>query len=319
MLSPNLMDLQAKANSLRPFIALLPLLALTGPVGHDAAASPAAGAGAQTHPDRPTIAALALPPPGLPPGLPAQARFPGANASGRESLIPGRQTANAGRPRGFYFTRAAYSGYGRGFGRGRPPWATDYPKADLQFLTVLQRLLPTLDVYGAEHPIRFSDPELRKYPFVYAVEVSNMDLSEEEVHGLRDYLQAGGFLFVDDFWGTREWEAFAYQLRRVLPGREIIDLPLDHPIFNTYYQIDKVVQVPVVRSACNGGPTYEQDGYVPAVRAILDDAGRIMVLISWNSDLVDAWEWAEQSCYPLEYSTYAFQLAVNTIVYAMSR
>lgn len=230
--------------------------------------------------------------------------------------------ANGARRHGFYFTRAMYSGYGGygGYGRrGRGAWATDFPKADLQFLTVLRRLLPTIDVYGSEHPLSFADPELRKYPYVYAVEVSNMQLDQAEVEGLRNYLLAGGFLFVDDFWGTREWEAFEYQLRRIFPDRAIIDLPLDHPIFTTYYEIDEIVQVPVVNRACSGGPTWEQDGYVPAVRAVLDDAGRVMVLISWNSDLGDAWEWAEQSCYPLEYSTYAFQLAVNTIVYAMSR
>jgi hypothetical protein len=230
--------------------------------------------------------------------------------------------ANDGRRHGFYFTRAIYGsgwdGGRRGWGRGRA-WATDFPKADLQFLTVLQRLLPTLDADQQENPVGLTDPNLRRFPYVYAVEVGNMDLNEEEVTGLRNYLLAGGFLFVDDFWGSREWEAFAYQLARVFPDRPIVDLPLDHPIFNTYYEIDKVIQVPVVGSACSGGPTWERDGITPAVRAVLDDAGRVMVLISWNSDLGDAWEWAEQSCYPLEYSTYAFQLAVNTIVYAMSR
>ena len=136
---------------------------------------------------------------------------------------------------------------------------------------------------------------------------------------LRKYFDRGGFLMVDDFWGTREWEVFQQQIRRVLPGRAIVEIPLSHPIFHTYYDVAKVVQVPNVRNACRGGPTWEQDGYVPAVRGILDDNGRLMVLISWNSDLGDAWEWAEQACYPLEYSTYAFQLTVNTIVYAMSR
>jgi len=234
----------------------------------------------------------------------------------------GAQSASRVRPREFYFTRAVYGG-GGGYGgygrRGRNAWATDFPKADLQFLTVLPRLLPTLDVYASEHPVRFSDPELRHYPYVYAVEVSNLQLDTADVRGLRDYLLAGGFLFVDDFWGTREWEMFEYQLRRVFPDRAIIELPPDHPIFHTYYEIDKVVQVPNVDNICFRGQTWEQDGYDPHVRAVLDDAGRVMVLISWNSDLGDAWEWAEQSCYPLEYSTYAFQLAVNTIVYAMSR
>lgn len=224
--------------------------------------------------------------------------------------------ANGGRPRGFYFSRAMYGDGGRGW---RSAWATDYPKADLQFLTVLKRLLPTVDASPAEHPLSFTDPELRRYPYLYAVEVAHMSLGEDEVQALRTYLDAGGFLFVDDFWGSYEWAAFEAQIRRVFPDRPIVEIPLDHPIFTTYYDIEKVVQVPNVRNGCSGYGTSERDGTVPAIRGILDDEGRVMVLISWNSDLGDAWEWAEQSCYPLEYSTYAFQLTVNTIVYAMSR
>ncbi|HSJ15804.1 MAG TPA: DUF4159 domain-containing protein [Longimicrobiales bacterium] len=224
--------------------------------------------------------------------------------------------ANGERPRGFTFARAEYSGT-QGWRRGA--WATDYPKADLQFITVARRLLPTLDIYGAEHTVRFDEPSLRRFPFVYAVEVAHMELSEAEVAGLRDYLLAGGFLFVDDFWGTAEWAAFERQIRRVLPDRPIEDLPQDHPVFRTYYDIARIHQVPSIDNICRRGRTWERDGYEPAVRGISDDAGRLMVLISWNSDLGDAWEWAEQPCYPLELSTFAFQLGLNAIVYAMSR
>jgi hypothetical protein len=97
------------------------------------------------------------------------------------------------------------------------------------------------------------------------------------------------------------------------------EIPLSDPIFHTYYDIDKIEQVPNGPRICNGYPTYEQDGYTPHIRGIRDDEGRIMVLIDWNSDMGDAWEWAEQACYPLEYSTYAFQVMANAIVYAMSR
>lgn len=223
------------------------------------------------------------------------------------------------RARAFYFSRAVYSDRGRGRGGWGGTWATDYPKADVQFLTVLQRLLPTVDAHPAEHAILLTDPELRRYPYLYAVEVGYMALTDEEVAGLRQYLLAGGFLFVDDFWGTREWENFQQQLARVLPGRPVVELPQDHPVFTTYYQIDRVVQVPNVGNGCRGGGTSERDGTVPSVRGVFDDEDRLLVLISFNSDLGDAWEWAERACYPLEYSTYAFQLAVNTIVYAMSR
>jgi len=167
--------------------------------------------------------------------------------------------------------------------------------------------------------VALDDPELRRFPFLYAVEVGRMALTEAEVDGLRGYLLAGGFLVVDDFWGTREWENFESEMRRVLPERAIVELPQDHPLLNTFYGIDSIVQVPNVGNGMRGGPTWERDGYVPHLRAIFDDGGRLMVLISWNSDLGDAWEWAENPHYPLPYSNYAISLGVNLVLYGMSR
>jgi len=219
-------------------------------------------------------------------------------------------------PPEFYFTRAAYTSWRRGWGTQN--WAIDYPKADRIFLSFIARLLPNIDAYDEEHPVLLDDPDLRRFPFLYAVEVGYMDLTPEEREGLRGYLEAGGFLVVDDFWGSREWANFEYQMSRVLPDRPIVDLPLDHPVFSSFYEIDEILQVPNVGQGRAGGPTYEQDGYVPVVRGIHDENGRLMVLINWNTDLGDAWEWADDPFYPLRYSTYAYQLGVNMIVYAMS-
>jgi len=220
----------------------------------------------------------------------------------------------------FVFSRAVYSGYGRGRYRGfrgGGSWATDYPKSDRQFLTVLRRLID-IDAYDDANPVELSDPDLRKFPFLYMLEVGSMRMTPAEVSGLRNYLLSGGFLMVDDFWGTAQWYNFQAEMERVFPEYTIVELPPDHPIFHMVYNIDEVVQVPNVDRICNGWPTYEQDGYVPHVRGIFDDGGRLMVIINWNTDLGDAWEWAEQACYPVRYSTYAFQVGVNTIVYALS-
>jgi hypothetical protein len=214
--------------------------------------------------------------------------------------------------REFFFTRAIYSGGGRRGGS----WATDYPKADQQFLTIIDRLID-LDAYERENAVRLDDPELRRFPFLYALEVGYMYMTEPEVHGLRDYLLAGGFLMIDDFWGTREWANFEAEMKRVLPEYQIIEVPLDHPVFNTVYNIDEIVQVPNI-SRAQGGPTWQRDGIVPHVRGIFDDHGRLMVAVNWNTDIGDAWEWAESPYYPLKYSTYAIEITVNLIVYAMS-
>ena len=211
----------------------------------------------------------------------------------------------------FTFARAAYGSF------GYPSWSTDFPKADRQFLMGVKRLT-RLDAYEWEYPILLDDPELRRYPFLYAVEVGRMALSESEVAGLRSYLFAGGFLVVDDFWGSYEWANFEAEMARVLPGRPIVDLPRDHPLFSNVYEIGELLQVPGVHNARYGDRTWERDGYVPACRGIHDDAGRLLVLINWNTDLGDAWEWAEDPYYPLRFSTFAYQLGINAIVYGMS-
>jgi hypothetical protein len=215
----------------------------------------------------------------------------------------------------FTFARAAYSGRGRGWGRGS--WSVDFPKADRQFLIGVRRLT-RIDAYAGQFAVRLDDPELMRYPFLYAVEVGRMALAEEEVLGLRRYLGAGGFLFVDDFWGSRQWANFEAEIRRVLPGHSIVDLPIEHPLFHTVYEIDELLQVPNIRNGMVGGPYWERDGYEPFCRGIHDEEGRLVVVINWNTDLGDAWEWAENPYYPLDRSTFAYQLGINAIVYAMT-
>ncbi len=215
--------------------------------------------------------------------------------------------------REFYFTRAVYRDNRPRF----PNWTIDFPKADRQFLIGLRRLT-NIDAYEWENPVKLDDPDLRLFPFLYAVEVGYMELSEDERRGLRNYLLAGGFLIVDDFWGSWEWANFEREIRQVLPEFPIRDIPLDHPVLHVFYEVDEVVQVPNVGQGRNGGPTWEKDGYTPMLRGIMDDDGRLMVAIVHNSDLGDAWEWAEDPYYPIRFSNFAYQLGVNLIIYAMS-
>lgn len=241
-----------------------------------------------------------------PGGRRAGPRRPGAEL---DELPPSSQKRHE-----FYFTRAAYNSGGW---RGRS-WSVDYPKADRQFLVGVKTILQFIDASPDENPMRLDDPELFRHPFLYAAEVGYMDLNESEVLGLRRYLLAGGFLVVDDFWGTNEWSNFESEIRRVLPDNAIVEIPLDHPVFHSFYDIPKILQVPNVGNAIRGGPTWERDGYVPHCRGIFDDDGHLMVVINWNTDLGDAWEWAENPLYPLQYSGFAYEMGVNFIVYAMS-
>lgn len=237
------------------------------------------------------------------------------------------------RPHQFYLARAIYTGFrGGGFfggpsdrlGDRGPSWSIDYPNADRVMTRVATRL-SNLDACGWEIPVSLADPDLRRYPFLYSLEWGYADLTPAEVAGLRGYLDAGGFLMLDDFWGTGEWRNVQYQLGRVLPGRAIVDVPRDHPVFRSYYEIEEeIVQVPNVGNGQDvargvpGARTWERDGYEAHLRGIFDDDGRLMVAINWNTDLGDALEWAESPLYPLSYSTFASRLFLNLIIYAMA-
>lgn len=215
----------------------------------------------------------------------------------------------------FYFTRAIYGELNQA--AWGPRWQVDFPKADLQFLTALKRLT-IVDGFEADNAMEIGTDAVRDYPFLYILEVGYLDLSEDEAKGLRDYLLAGGFMVVDDFWGSWEWDTFEYQMQLVLPEYEIVDIPMDHPVFHSFYDIEEIIQVPNIQLGREGGATHEYDGRVPRVRGIFDEQGRLMVLVNWNTDLGDAWEWADDPTYPLRFSTYAYEIGINFVIYGMS-
>ena len=225
----------------------------------------------------------------------------------------GEVTASAGRYP-FYWTRAAYSGgAGRRFG-GRSGWSVDFPKSDQQFLIVIKRLM-RLNAYDWENPVFLADPVMRKFPLIYMLEVGSMYLSEPEVEGLRGYMDAGGFVIVDDFWGQQEWDVFEFNMRRVYPEKQFVDITLDHPLYSAYYQIDHVEMTPAIGNVIQRTECY---GCYTQVKGMYDDEGRLMMVVNFNTDLGDAWEWAEDPSYPLETSTYAYEMGANLITYAMS-
>jgi hypothetical protein len=174
-------------------------------------------------------------------------------------------------------------------------------------------------VHPDPNVIGIMDDELFKFPYVYAVEVGGMVLSQQEAERLREYLLRGGFLHVDDFWGGREAGNFEAQIRKVFPDRPIERLPLSHEIFHTFFDVDTVMQIPNRGNGCNGGETWESpDDKEPGIFGISDDNGRIMVVVTYNSDLGDAWEYMDLPCYPETYSGQAYRMGINFMVYAMT-
>jgi len=223
----------------------------------------------------------------------------------------------------FYWSRLSYTsnfgggGYGGfgGYGRGGS-WQRDYPKADRQFLIALNRLT-RVQGRSTEQVVNLDTDEIFNYPFAYAVMVQTWSFTDEEAKRLRDYLDKGGFLMVDDFHGTDDWQNFMAGMRQVYPDKPVEDLTDKDEIFHVLYDMDDRFQVPgeqYIRS----GRTYEKDGYVAKWRGIRDDKGRVVVAICHNMHLGDAWEWADDPEYPEQFASMAFRVGLNYVMYSMT-
>ena len=230
--------------------------------------------------------------------------------------------------RSFAFARILYDSIRRE--RGGYGWSTDYPMSDANFmirLSELTRARISENDYGEPNHIvvRLTDPQLFDYPFIFMSDVGTAYLSEEEAVGLRQYLLRGGFLWVDDFWGTRAWEAWTGELTKVLSPAEypIVDLPLDHPIFRGLYEILEVPQIPSIqhwrRSGGTGTSERGQDSEEPHFRGVSDAHGRLMVLMTYNTDIADGWEReGESDEYFHRFSIDAYTVGVNVLLYVMT-
>jgi hypothetical protein len=215
----------------------------------------------------------------------------------------------------FSFVRLEYAASDLFYGR-RERWLTDWPEAEEHLIQGVRRLT-RVDIDAEGRQVAILDDRLFDYPWIYAVEVGGWSLSDLEAQRLREYLERGGLLVVDDFHGTREWEGFVSSLHKVFPDRPIIDIPPDDSVLHTVFDLDEKVQIPGIGAAMRG-VTYERDGYEPHWRGIYDQRGRLMVIINFNMDLGDAWEHADTPEYALLYTNLAYKYAINYILYAMT-
>ena len=229
---------------------------------------------------------------------------------------PGRQRKPSKGAAEFTFVRTIYNSPFRGW---RGSWATDFPEADYHFILGVRYWSgANLDISEKPLQMQIMDPKLFDYPLIYFVEPGYLELSDEEAHRLREYCLRGGFLFLDDFWGDYEWENVREQMRKVFPDWGIRDLPLDHSVFHSYFDIDEVVQVPGIWAWLGRGVTHEKGGIVPHYMGIEDPRGRLVAFIARNCDLGDAWEWIDDRRYPMKYGLAAYRVGINVITYAMT-
>ena len=208
-------------------------------------------------------------------------------------------------------------------------WSTDYPDADLNFMRRFAELTKgavATDSSGElDHVVvTLTDDRVFDYPFIFMSDVGTVGLSDDEVQRLRAYLLKGGFLYVDDFWGDRAWAQWVREIGKVLPPSQypIVDLQPDHPLYHTLYDVKRVPQIPSIQFwRGSGGGTSERgaESAVPHLRGIADPSGRLMVVITHNTDIADGWEReGEEYEFFYQFSPEAYALAVNIVLYAMT-
>jgi len=201
--------------------------------------------------------------------------------------------------------------------QGGTSWTVDYPRGDRTFANLLERLT-VIDVRSVEQPVNLNDgDDVFNWPFLMVGMPGSWDLSDEQAAKLREYLLRGGFLMADSFFGSYEWEGFMESMRRVFPDRPVVELPDDHALFGVVYDFSEKAQIRNWRTLdCCGG--YRDDGAEPSWRGILDDDGRIMVAMSFNNDMGDSWQHADDPTYPQEDSYMGLRLGVNYVIYTMT-
>ena len=195
-------------------------------------------------------------------------------------------------------------------------WEVDYPYAEENFVQGL-REITRLPISDQSVAMSLTDPQFFDYPFAYILEVGYMQLSQAEADSLREWCLRGGFLMIDDFHGSAQWDNFIHEFGKIFPDRTPVELAPDHPVFHCYFDFDSYPAVPGLGPVLRN-TTFEYDGYRPQCLGIFDDNNRLMVLINFNVDIGDSWEHAADPRYPPFYSKLGYQLGINYVIYAMT-
>jgi hypothetical protein len=146
------------------------------------------------------------------------------------------------------------------------------------------------------------------------------NFTPEEAVVLREYMLRGGFVMIDDFWGPEHWQDFLGELKKIFPKRRPETLPIDHPIFHCFFDINEIKQVPGRGVTWGFGMGFLLDNadYPTTVHGVFDDDGRLMMAVNFNTDLGDGWEHTFDEFYPTRYCNAAYKIGINTIVFALS-
>ncbi|MFN0119027.1 MAG: DUF4159 domain-containing protein [Blastocatellia bacterium] len=241
-----------------------------------------------------------------------------ANADGYVPIyeVPKNQPDLSGRvslPR-MRFDVSMYGGFGMHLGDGGLPWSHDFPGAQRHLMKIVRELSKVDVVLDTnENIFGFDEPELFKYPIVYLCEIGAMNLSDPETSGWREYCQRGGMVIVDDFRGPRDMANLQAHLKRVFPDIEMKKLDVSHPIFNCFFSIKSLDLKPMY-----GGGFGTMEFVKPEFYGIEDKDGRLMVVMNYNYDVSDFWQFSDNAFAPIEETNEAYKFGVNYLVYALT-
>lgn len=211
----------------------------------------------------------------------------------------------------------------RDWRQGGTSWTQDYPRADRHFATALRRLT-RLDVRSVEQPVNLDDEDdVFNWPWLAAGEMGDWLLTDRQAAKLRDYLLRGGFLYLDDFWGPQEWASFETSMTAVFPDRPIIEIESADQIFHSVFNLDDRYQIlgQWALPGRGGRGNYNNNrvaGTVAQWKGIRDDKERLVVSMSFNSDVGDSWEFADDPNYPDKYSELGIRIGVNYVMYSIT-
>jgi hypothetical protein len=238
-------------------------------------------------------------------------------SGGFEALrAPTRPAANLKYDGRFTFARVTYQTLPDGYWyRGQPAWSHGYPTSEQNLMRIVNALTSIAPHVEESNLLSLEDPEIFKYPVIYLIEPSWWDMTDTEAVTLRQYLDKGGFVIVDDFkteeWrGGRGWAQFADNMERVNPNAEFIDLDVSHPIFHQFFDI---ASLDIFPQAYNSGR--------PVFRGLFvdnDPAKRLSMFVAYNTDISQFWEWSERGLRPMTQTNEAYKLGVNVLIYGMT-
>ena len=237
----------------------------------------------------------------------------------------------------FTFVRIVYDsagGQNEAFYRGDsgwiPRWATDHP-VGAKNLTWRLRQLTTIETNQGTLLLRLTDPRLKDFPFIFMSDPGWQVLDVAEQRALKSYLDNGGFLWVDDFWGQAEWDNWEANMQQVAPKWKWFDIPADHPIMSSVYPLTECPQITAIQFYRRGGATYDpwqfhrqpnggtSDMMQVHFRGLQDDHGRLVAVATHNTDIADGWEReGDDEEFFRRFSIKAYALAINILTYAMT-